>query len=76
MSLKVRLINKTKQQLNIDMVRIDIDMVRIDEGIVLKEGRTLSLWKLNAMSSLISKQRKAFLGQAAPVGYVPGLGRG
>jgi len=27
-------------------------------------------------SSLVSKQRKVFLGQAAPPGYVPGLGRG
>ena len=27
-------------------------------------------------SSLVSRQRKAFLKQAAPPGYVPGLGRG
>ena len=28
------------------------------------------------MSSLISKKKKAFLGMPAPLGYVPGLGRG
>ena len=30
----------------------------------------------NEMSNLVSRQRKAFIGQAAPTGYVPGLGRG
>ncbi len=28
------------------------------------------------MSSLVSKKKKAFMGMPAPVGYVPGLGRG